>query len=169
MTPHIRRVRRDEGLQLRALRLRALADAPMAFGSTLAHEQTFTDDVWRERAAGASAGNDRAVFIAERDGQWIGTVTGLARRDVPENVDPIIVAMFVDRAARRTGVGAGLIEAVCEWVRGWGAARVALWVTGGNESAEELYRRCGFRPTGVTRPLAHTAGFAEHEMVRDLG
>jgi hypothetical protein len=36
MQVEIRRIRVDEGLRLRALRLQALADAPMAFGSTLA-------------------------------------------------------------------------------------------------------------------------------------
>jgi hypothetical protein len=56
MMPHIRRIRADEGPRLRALRLRALAEAPMAFGSTLAHEQGFPDDIWRERAVGASTG-----------------------------------------------------------------------------------------------------------------
>jgi hypothetical protein len=53
----------------------------MAFGSTLAHEQGFADDVWRERAVGASVGCDRATFIAERDNQWVGLATGLARQD----------------------------------------------------------------------------------------
>ena len=35
MMLHIRRIRADEGPRLRALRLRALAEAPMAFGSSL--------------------------------------------------------------------------------------------------------------------------------------
>src|SRR5262245_23901545 len=48
----IRRIRADEGLRLRALRLRALADAPQAFGSTLAREHAFVDSTWHERAAG---------------------------------------------------------------------------------------------------------------------
>jgi len=52
----IRRIRADEGLRLKALRLRALADSPMAFGSTLAREQAYPDALWHERAAtGAGA------------------------------------------------------------------------------------------------------------------
>ena len=47
----VRRVRPDEGLRLRALRLRALADAPWAFGSTFAREQAFAESVWHERTA----------------------------------------------------------------------------------------------------------------------
>ncbi len=78
MSLEIRRIRPDEGLRLRALRLRALADAPMAFGSTLAREEAFPDRIWHERAAGGAGGDERVTFIAERDGQWIGLATGLA-------------------------------------------------------------------------------------------
>jgi len=153
---------------LRALRLRALAEAPMAFGSTLAHEQGFADDVWRERAAGASMGCDRATFIAERDNQWVGLATGLAHPDDRENAGPRLIGMFVDSTARRLGVGGALIEAVAALARACGAAHLTLWVTSGNDPAVALYQRCGFRPTGVTRPLAHTPSLAECEMIRDL-
>jgi GNAT superfamily N-acetyltransferase len=166
--PHIRRIRADEGPRLRALRLRALAEVPMAFGSTLAREQGFADDVWRERTVGASVGCDRATFIAERDNQWVGLATGLARQDDPENAGPLLVSMFVDGTARRLGVGSALIEAVAAWARACGAARLTLWVTSGNDPAVALYQRCGFRATGVTRPLAHTPSLAECEMIQDL-
>jgi GNAT superfamily N-acetyltransferase len=164
----IRRIHADEGPTLRTLRLRALAEAPMAFGSTLAHERAFPDDVWRERAIGASLGCNRATFIAERDNQWIGLVTGLAHQDDPDNPGRILVSMFVDRAARRTGVGVALVEAVLGWARACGAARLTLWVTSGNDPAVALYQRCGFRPTGATRPLPHTPTLAECEMIQDL-
>ena len=166
--PRIRRIRADEGPRLRALRLRALAEAPMAFGSTLAHEQGFADDAWRERAVGASVGCDRATFIAERDNQWVGLATGLAHPDDRENVGPRLIGMFVDSTARRLGVGGALIEAVAAWARACGAAHLTLWVTSGNDPAVALYQRCGFRSTGVTRPLAHTPSLAECEMIRDL-
>ena len=166
--PRIRRIRADEGPRLRALRLRALAEAPMAFGSTLAHEQGFADCVRRERAVGASVGCDRATFIAERDNQWVGLATGLAHPDDRENAGPRLIGMFVDSTARRLGVGGALIEAVAAWARACGAAHLTLWATSGNDPAVALYQRCGFRPTGVTRPLAHTPSLAECEMIRDL-
>jgi GNAT superfamily N-acetyltransferase len=168
MRPDIRRIRADEGLRLRAFRLHALAEAPMAFGSTLTQEQRFPDEVWRERAVGASVGCDRATFIAERDGQWVGLATGLARRDDPENAGPLLVSMFVDGTARREGLGVALTEAVSAWARACGAARLTLWVTSGNDTAVALYQRCGFRPTGLTKPLDHTPTLAECEMIRDL-
>jgi GNAT superfamily N-acetyltransferase len=168
MTARIRRIQAHEWPQLRALRLQALARAPMAFGSTLAHEQDFADEVWRERAAGASAGCERATFVAERGGQWVGLATGLAPSDQPRGDDALLVGMFVDEQARRGGVGIALIEAVAAWAQACGFAQLTLWVTGGNDPALGLYRRCGFRPTGVSRPLAHSPAHSEREMVRDL-
>ena len=60
----IRRIRADEGLRLKALRLRALADAPMAFGSNLAREEAFADATWHERASGGASGTDRAPVLS---------------------------------------------------------------------------------------------------------
>ena len=46
----IRQTRAGDWAALRRLRLRALADAPGAFASTLDAERAFGDDVWRRRA-----------------------------------------------------------------------------------------------------------------------
>jgi GNAT superfamily N-acetyltransferase len=168
MKPMIRRIHAEEGHRLKALRLRALADAPMAYGSTLASEQRYSDELWHDRAVGASSGCDRATFIAERDAQWIGLATGLAQPDNAESSGPLLVGMFVDSTSRRLGVGVALVEAVSSWIRGCGGVRLTLWVTSGNDPAIALYHRCGFRPTGTTRPLRHTRTLTEREMVRDL-
>jgi GNAT superfamily N-acetyltransferase len=163
---NVRRIRADEGLQLRALRLRALADAPMAFGSTLAREEAFAEHVWHERAAGGASGDDRATFIAEREGRWIGLATGLAND--PDGSGPMLVGMFVDPAERGHRVGVALVEAVTAWARTRGAARLSLWVTSVNTPAVALYNRCGFRATGEGRPMGHTPSLSELRMVRDL-
>lgn len=169
MNLEIRRIRVDEGLQLREFRLHALADAPMAFGYTLAREKAFADDIWHDRAARGAAGDDRVTFIAEQNGRWVGSATGLAARpDDSKNSEPMLVGMFVDATARRRGVGVALVESVVGWARAGGAPRVVLWVTSGNERAIALYGRCDFRPTGATRSLAHTPSLIELEMARDL-
>jgi GNAT superfamily N-acetyltransferase len=108
MVPQIRRIRADEWREMRSLRLRALAEVPTAYGSTLAEEQAYSDDVWRERTLGASSGYDRATFIAECEGMWLATVTGLAKQFGLANGVPLLVAMFVAASARRQGIGVGL-------------------------------------------------------------
>ena len=101
----IRRIRADEWFELRSLRLHALADAPTAYASTLAREQSFSEEVWRERSLGASSGCERATFVAERDGIWIGMVTGLANQQRETKQSTLLVAMFVATSARREGIG----------------------------------------------------------------
>src|SRR5262245_58853427 len=166
----IRRIRRDEGLRLRALRLSALADAPMAFGSTLAQEEGFPEHVWHERAAYGAAGGDRVTFVAERDSEWIGLATGLAHNpDDPNDPRPVLVGMFVTPAVRGRGVGVALVEAVVAWARERRATALCLWVTSTNSSAIALYTKCGFHRTGQTKPLVHSPSVTDFKMVRDLG
>jgi len=169
MSPIVRRVRPDEGLRLRALRLRALrlralADAPSAFGSTLAREEAFPADVWQERTTDGAAGEDRVTYVAEDGGRWIGMATGLM--EPGGRLD--LVGMFVAPAARGQRLGAALVEAVAAWARGRGAARLHLWLTMTNEPALRLYRRSGFHPTGRTQALDHTPSLQELEMAREL-
>jgi GNAT superfamily N-acetyltransferase len=140
----------------------------MAFGSTLAHEEALPEDVWHERAGGGAADSDRATFIAEQDGEWVGLATGLAEADAREVPRVLLISMYVAGTARRRGVAAALVESVVQWARGRGTRRVALWVTSTNEAAVTLYGRCGFRPSGTARPLAHTPTLTEREMIRDL-
>src|SRR5262249_42322802 len=150
VTPTIRRIRADEGPSLRALRLRALADAPMAFGSTLAREQALTDDAWRERAQGGASAADRVTFVAEHDGRWLAIAAGLAcDPDVRDDPRPELVGMFVAPEARGHGVGAALVDAVVSWARARQAGGLTLWVTVTNTPAVALYERCGFRRTGA--------------------
>jgi GNAT superfamily N-acetyltransferase len=165
----IRRIRSDEWRRSRALRLHALAVAPTAFDSTLAREEAFPDDVWQERAVAGAAGRDHATFIAEEDERWIGMATGLAAEpDRSATSGPTLVGMFVDGAARRRGVGAALVESIVGWARARGAPHLVLWITSSNDAALALYRRCGFRPTGTTKRLAHDPAFVELEMACDL-
>src|SRR5215468_326858 len=106
MKPLIRQIRADESGPLRALRLHALADAPMAFGSTLAREEAFTDEIWRERARHSAVGEDRVTYVAEDADQWIGLVTGM--KETSEDARQVrfeLHSMFVAPSARGRGVG----------------------------------------------------------------
>ena len=167
MSLEIRRIRPDEGLRSRAFRLHALAEAPSAFGSTLAKERAYPESLWHERAADCR--DDRVIFVAEQDGRWVGSVTGLTP-DPGGSDRPglLLVAMFVDGTVRRRGVGVALVESIVDWARARDAARLTLWVTSTNEAALALYSRCGFRPTGTTRRGAHDLIPVEVEMAHDL-
>jgi GNAT superfamily N-acetyltransferase len=168
MNLEVRRIRSEEGLNLRAIRLRALSDAPMAFGSTLAREEAFPESVWHDRAAGGASGTERATFVAQEGAQWVGLATGLAYDPDNEGHAPMLVGMFVDPVKRRSGVGAALVEAVVAWALASRAANLYLWVTSTNAPAIALYDKCGLRRTTAERPLGHCPSLLEFLMIRAL-
>jgi GNAT superfamily N-acetyltransferase len=164
----IRRIRADEGLRLRDIRLHALADSPMAYGSTLAREEAYPEAVWHERAANGAAGDKSVTFVAEHDNRLVAMATGLPPESDQHAANPMMVGVFVDGAVRRQGVGAQLVDLVIAWARARGWARLLVWITSGSAPALGLYRGRGFRVTGATRPSARTPDLMECELALDL-
>jgi len=144
----IRQTHAADWKALRRLRLRALADAPGAFASTLEAELAFGDDVWRQRA-----GDDRAAatFIASDGGADIGLARVFAEPDPPGRAH--LVSMWVDAGHRRRGVARVLIDRAIRWATERNADEVVLWVADQNAAARRLYEQFGFRPTGQRQPL----------------
>src|SRR5579885_3276528 len=150
----IRAVRPDEVARLRDVRLRALADAPEAFLTTLDEALAYPDQVWQERAATRPG---RVTFVAEEAGadRWWGMVGGLLellQADEPPAV--YLVGMWVDPSRRGTGLGQALVQAVLDWATAQRVQRVELDVVETNAHAIALYERCGFRPTGARHMVA---------------
>jgi len=163
----IRRVQPDEGVQLRALRLRALADAPQAFGSTLAETRARPEGYWHRRIETASAGAQQSIFLAIEDGHWLGMAGGVFEEEQPDRAE--LISMWVDPSVRRRGLGRELIETVARWAQEHDAARLDLWVTSTNEAAVTLYTRLGWEPTGAQQPVPSHPWLSEIEMRKSLG
>jgi GNAT superfamily N-acetyltransferase len=163
----IRPIRVDEGLQLRDFRLRSLADAPAAFGETLAQAQARPEAFWHERAARNAAGIEAITFVAvEDEGRWYGTLTGFFPPDDPHAVT--IVNLWVDPAARGLYIDRALREAIAGWARSRGAAQLQLWVVE-NSRTEILYKhRWKFVHTGKTKPLGADPSLRAVHMIREL-
>ena len=155
----IRRGRPDEWRELKELRLRALSDAPDAFGSSVDVESEYPDGVWEQRAS------DQPLFVAVEAQRWWG-MAGIFRPDVPSTVG--IWGMWVDPSHRGRGIGRALLDAAVEWAREEGARRVVLTVTESNPAAHRLYVGSGFVPTGVRRPLSSNPTLTEIELARPL-
>jgi RimJ/RimL family protein N-acetyltransferase len=138
----IQRLGPNEWRLLRELRLKALVDSPDAFGQSYEDAVGQPDAEWRQTAEASSKGDRRAWFIARgEDGAPLGVVQ--ARRRPPD--DCLLFSMWVAPAARRTGAGRALVQAVEDWGRSWGATRVVLWVVAGNEPAMRFYDKIGFK------------------------
>ena len=110
---NIRRIRAEEGLRLRELRLRALADAPTAFGSTLVEEQARPKEDWDQLAAEEASSDARARFVAEQNTRWYGMAGVFVLQDQPEIAQ--LISMWVDPARRRSGIARALVDAVVRW------------------------------------------------------
>jgi ribosomal protein S18 acetylase RimI-like enzyme len=109
------------------------------------------DTMWREWVAEAVAGDQKALFVAEEDGRWLGVVGAFVRVD-PREVQ--LISMWVDPQARGRGIARDLIRAVARWTRQRGSERVVLFVQEANDAAQQLYARAGFRPTGDRAPAS---------------
>lgn len=162
----IRRIRAGEGAEFRAVRLRALADAPRAYGSTLADSEKLPAEAWEERATRDAKAESNVMYVAVEDGRWYGLAGGYFPPEAEGTAE--LISVWVDPERRGTGVGAGLIESVIEWARGRGAARIQLWVTKENRYARRLYERAGFADTPETKPLRSNPSIEQSLMAREL-
>lgn len=139
-------------------RLSALADAPRAFGSTLAREVAFDDEVWRRRVG---AGD---WFLAWDGHEVVGMAAGITEEAHP--TERHLVGMWV-RADHRGGAAAcSIVEAVCGWAWAQGAEAVSLWVADGNDRARRFYERLGFTSTGQRQPLPSAPDVGEERLRR---
>ncbi|MFT4979728.1 MAG: ribosomal protein S18 acetylase RimI-like enzyme, partial [Myxococcota bacterium] len=141
----VTRLHPGEGPRLRALRLRALVDAPDAFGSTAEETATRPPESWRQQLT------DLATFVVVVGGEDVGMVRSVLADGSAE--DAYLLSMWVAPSARGRGAGDALIAAVIGWSRSVSARRVLLDVADDNAPAIALYARHGFVPTGVVGTL----------------
>ena len=140
---------REEWERVRDLRLRALAEAPDAFGSTLEREASLGRPGWIAWIEGWE-GATNTMFVAERGDGWVGMAVG-SRTD--EEADAHLYGMWVDPTWRGRGIGARLVDGVLAWARSWGARSVILGVAEINDGAADFYEHLGFADTGERYPL----------------
>jgi GNAT superfamily N-acetyltransferase len=149
--PSVRAFAPHEWRAYRDLRLRALADSPDAFGSTLAHEQGRPDEEWSARLASGVASETDLPLVAESGGHPVGLAWG--RIDPSDPATARLYQMWVAPDSRGLGAGRLLLEAVIDWARSSNARSVALGVACGETPARRLYARAGFEPVGAPEPL----------------
>jgi GNAT superfamily N-acetyltransferase len=147
----IRRFAPHEWRCYRELRLRALAESPDAFGSTLQLEAARPDAEWDRRLqAGASAPADLPL-VAQVDDEPIGLAWGRLAVGGPDTAH--LYQVWVAPEHRGRGAGQRLLEAVVGWARQSGARQLELEVVCGDSPARRLYARAGFVPSGDEGPL----------------
>jgi RimJ/RimL family protein N-acetyltransferase len=133
----------------RDLRLDALADAPYAFGETLARAQSKTDEDWRSWWTGDEGTGPRYIGLLD------GTPAGMCGICFPEDLDraPLIISMWTSRSARGRGVARAMLDACVEYCEAAGYPKLLLGVVDDNLPARRLYERYGFVETGDSEAL----------------
>jgi len=132
----------------RDLRLRALAEAPYAFGSTLVAWENAPEERWRERLDLPDALN----VIAKIDDEAVGMATGASFDGTLE-----LISMWVAPEARGRGVGDALVAMISRWARERGATELRLAVVAHNANAVRLYLRHGFVDVGPSDEVGERA------------
>jgi ribosomal protein S18 acetylase RimI-like enzyme len=135
---HIRRLGVDDIEVLRAIRLRALRDAPEAFWTTYESEVDHTPDDWRHWLA-------TAAFFVDDTGRY-GIAGGM-----PDPDDPTaawLVSMWVAPERRGSGLADQLVSGVMAWAESEGRECIRLHVEEHNQRALRCYQRLGFQFTG---------------------
>jgi ribosomal protein S18 acetylase RimI-like enzyme len=161
----LKRIGANDGLLFKAIRLRALQDAPGAFGSTYAKESRLTDAEWEDRAL--RWGNSQSVCYLAMDG---AEACGIAGSFLDENdaTRAHLISMWTAPTHRRRGTGGLLVNEILGWAAGQGANTLQLMVTSKNQAAILFYDRLGFVMTGRTEPYPNDATEIEYEMVKHM-
>ncbi|MGH3498776.1 MAG: GNAT family N-acetyltransferase [Nocardioidaceae bacterium] len=147
----------------RQLRLAALAEAPQAFGSTLAEWSGVgdTEERWRDRLSTVPFN-----VVARQDGVAVGMASVVV--DDEAQGRPELISMWVAPLSRGTGVSGTLISAVLGWAAVAHPGEVVLRVREDNARAAATYRRHGFVDAGRVDDPGPAAP-VEHWMVRQSG
>lgn len=153
----VQRLTGDDWRVLRAVRLAALADAPYAYGSTLAREQAFTETSWRGRLDMPSTLSAVAVLGEEPVG-LVGAIPTTDTTLETRLTTVMLVALWAHPDHRGLGVGDALVTDVVRWAAETGWSRVVLRVADVNDAARALFVRNGFVPTGLHEPLESDPG-----------
>lgn len=125
----------DDWEDFREIRMKALADSPDAFGSTLEREQGFTEADWRRRLTGP------VYVIDEPRPVSVGGIFDNAG-------SPHVWGMWTDPAHRGRGHARRILDALIP-----PGTRAQLDVNVSNGAARAVYERYGFVGTGQPEPL----------------
>ena len=90
-------------------------------------------------------------FVAEVNGEVVGTITFGKGRDSGAEDFAEIYALYVLPEHWRTGQGSALVCSVVDTVKAQGFSGLYLWTLGDNTRARAFYEHLGMMPTGQER------------------
>ena len=159
----LRRVVPDDWPALKALRLEALQDSPIAFCERYADAVRADDDDWLARAARGAEGGDSFQVLA-----WLRDLPVATSVGFLDAGDAVLAAVYVTPACRGRGLLDAMVEQVAAWARERSCPRLRLLVHETNADAQRAYERLGFVPTGHREPYPLDPATDEVELATQL-
>jgi ribosomal protein S18 acetylase RimI-like enzyme len=149
----------------KAVRLRALQDAPAAFATTYARESQFSEADWQQRAANLCT--PRSIgYLAHHQNEYCGIAVAFLTEQNAQHAE--LRSMWAAPEQRRTSIGRLLVTAIQSWARHRGARTFQLLVTSNNLAAISFYERLGFTTTGRTELYPNDPSLIEYEMSKPI-
>ena len=158
----IRRLVPQDWEAYRAIRLRALADAPDAFCATLAEAQAWPAGEWLARLERAAVSGIDCPLVAEQEGGFVGLLW--AKVDAADAARVDLFQVWVAPECRGRGVASRLLDEALAWARARGTRLVQLGVNRANANVVRLYERAGFAPIGAAQPMREGSPHMQQEM-----
>jgi ribosomal protein S18 acetylase RimI-like enzyme len=135
----------------RKLRLEALQNDPVAFGSSYEEEISRPEEFWRNRIGSM-------LFAVEND-RPIGMVRYAFETRVKNKHVAGIYAMCVNREFRNRGIGKRLMDGVISLIaENKDIRKIRLAVTPEQHYALKLYEACGFKRAGIFKDELYNDG-----------
>lgn len=151
---------------LKDVRLRALADAPGAFGTTLAEAIAYSDAEWQARARRFSELPPATGCIAYSDGVPCGMACAYGSAEDPQIAG--MTSFWVAPEVRGQGVADMMVTFLVKWAAAQGFALLEADVVEDNHRAIAFYKRAGFEETSQSEPFRGDASKRILLLAQDL-
>lgn len=157
----IERLPESRWKECRDLRLEALMEEPIAFGSSFVEEKHITESEWRKRI-------NNAIFALENSSP-IGMVVLIREANLKTNHIGNIFGLFVKRSHRGHGIGYQLIQnAIQEYKKLDNIVKIKLAVNKEQSTATKLYSKIGFKIVGtLTKEIKYENKYHD-ELIMEL-
>lgn len=127
--------------EFKALRLEALQNVPLAFGSSYEEEINFNDKIWKERI--------KNTLFATLNDNPVGMIVFLINPKKKLNHIAEIFGVYVKEKHRDKKIGRQLIESAINLIRqNKSIKKIKLTVTSVQDPAIKLYASFGFETVG---------------------
>jgi len=142
----IRPLTEGDAEAFKALRLKAIQDAPTAIWPTHEEEVARTLDETRNRIRTT----DHQIVFGAFAGLALIGIAGLRREPLAQVAHKAVLwGVFVDPAHRRGGIASRLLDAAIAHARAASVLQIQLCVNTENPRAQALYRNAGFETFGI--------------------